>query len=346
MHAVQKLTVGLSSTYGRCCPEGRWGAGPARRRQTLTVPCDGVQNMGKDNEVGELIVRSGDVFANSRGKGARGYVVEGVSCRTDAGPVYRCVRKGQRQGYGMRISRGTEEGVLEAVREGQLLERVCRADPRREANIIVPKEQFVSAGHVVTVTEGVKCTLEEYIRRESPLGIPLPFVRTIVKQLLDALILLKDMGIRHSNLTLQSIGVREFPEVCVMDLSNAAFVDNEAFGCPPLRVCAPEQILGYPYECLCCLLCVWGCFNESGAFFLVMAQAVGGHRHVELGVRVLLDVSGLAGSGAARRERHAGGDGDAFGPASAELASWRGAAGEGVLQRKSCACGERRAGGV
>jgi len=226
---LQRLTVRLAETLSLVDPRRTAGA-PANRR-LLTKPSTRCSKRPHDNELGDLVVSVSDVIEN--GETGEGFEVLSALGKGTFGQVFKVRSLVSGDIFALKVIRSRQALRKQAETEVGILQSLCLPDsasgpptPReteggakaplagapddaagRQAKGTDPRslmvqlhEHFSHREHVCLVFEALGVNLLQLLQQNGCRGLSLSLVRFFSKQLLQALILLRQLGVIHCDL--------------------------------------------------------------------------------------------------------------------------------------------------
>nr|XP_043633999.1 serine/threonine-protein kinase ppk15-like [Erigeron canadensis] len=155
----------------------------------------------------------------------------------------------------LKIIKNEKDFFDQSLDEIKLLKLVNKHDPADERHILRLYDYFYFHEHLIIVSELLRANLYEFqkFNRESG-GEPyftLTRLQVIMRQCLEALDYLHDLGIIHCDLKPENILIKSYSrcEVKVIDLGSSCFQDDRlSLYVQSRSYRAPEVILGLPYD--------------------------------------------------------------------------------------------------
>lgn len=204
---------------------------------------------GKDNINDDLIVSVNDVFISSLG--AR-YIVRDVLGQGTFGQVFKCSNQSNGEMVATKVIKNQAAYYHQArVEVGVLQFLNTKADPTDRSHIVRLKDFFMHDGHLCLVFELLDLNLFELIRHNKFRGLSLSLVRVFTKQLLEALMVLRDSGIIHCDIKPENVLLSDATSgnVKLIDFGSACFANCTVYSYIQSRFYrSPEVVLGHSYN--------------------------------------------------------------------------------------------------
>ena len=235
---------------------------PKRVLTKVSVPCG---NFGCDNEFKDLILCVRDVLVAPR---SRQYVVLDLLGQGTFGQVFRCQDRQTKQFVAIKVIKNHPSFYRQATVEVQVLQMLNKDyDPEDHRHIVRILECFNYRSHLCIVFELLSMNLYELLSQNHFSGLHLSVVRGFLKQILDALCLLKDADVIHCDLKPENISLaggnqiitvseggdstetRHVPLIKLIDFGSACYENNTVYSYIQSRFYrSPEVLLGLPYD--------------------------------------------------------------------------------------------------
>jgi len=295
---LQRLTVRLAETLSLVDPRRTAGA-PANRR-LLTKPSTRCSKRPHDNELGDLVVSVSDVIEN--GETGEGFEVLSALGKGTFGQVFKVRSLVSGDIFALKVIRSRQALRKQAETEVGILQSLCLPDsasgpptPReteggakaplagapddaagRQAKGTDPRslmvqlhEHFSHREHVCLVFEALGVNLLQLLQQNGCRGLSLSLVRFFSKQLLQALILLRQLGVIHCDLKPENILLRNLqsPAIKIIDFGSACYEQQQPTSSyiQSRFYRSPEVLLSHPYGCE---IDTWSLGCIVGEFFL------------------------------------------------------------------------------
>ncbi|KAK2942414.1 putative serine/threonine protein kinase [Blattamonas nauphoetae] len=248
-----KLTLDLTNLYRSCDQEYPFTPINPNLGKILTKLSTGVSNNGRDNENGDFIFRVGDIIAATDSMGnlrGRKYEVETLLGAGSFGQVLRCVQRDTYQVFAVKVIKNLPAYTKQAAVENRVLSDLLVADPNDESHMLRLIEQFTFHNHFCFVNELLGLDLYAVLKQHKFKGFSLSLISKIVKQILRALCVCKDIGLIHSDLKPENILLDHcLPHIKVIDFGSAAYEGHTVFTYVQSRYYrSPEVLLQIPYN--------------------------------------------------------------------------------------------------
>ncbi|XP_058085414.1 dual specificity protein kinase YAK1 homolog isoform X3 [Magnolia sinica] len=246
---VARLTKGIVETYQICNPAFKYSE-DLNPKRFLTSPYVGVLNEGYDNENSDLILHVNFALVNLGSQ--QRYVVKDILGQGTFGQVAKCWVSETNSYVAVKIIKNQPAYYQQALVEVSILTTLNQKfDPEDKHHIVRILDYFVYQRHLCISFEMLGSNLYELIKMNQFRGLSLSIVQLFSKQILHALVVMKDAGIIHCDLKpeniLLSTSVRP-PEVKIIDFGSACMEDRTVYSYIQSRYYrSPEVLLGYPY---------------------------------------------------------------------------------------------------
>ncbi|XXG43972.1 hypothetical protein AAC387_Pa01g3883 [Persea americana] len=245
---VARLTKDIVETYQICNPAFKYSEALYRKR-FLTNPSVGVLNDGCDNANSDLILTVNFVLLNSDTK--QRYVVKDILGQGTFGQVAKCWVSETSSYVAVKIIKNQPAYYQQALVEVAILTALNQKFDPDEHHIVRILDKFVYHRHLCISFEMLGTNLFELIRINSFRGLPLDIVQLFSKQILHALIIMKEAGIIHCDLKPENILLSASVkprEIKVIDFGSACMEDRTVYSYIQSRYYrSPEVVLGYSY---------------------------------------------------------------------------------------------------
>ncbi|XP_042515124.1 dual specificity protein kinase YAK1 homolog [Macadamia integrifolia] len=246
---VARLTKDIVETYQICNPEFKFSE-ELNPKRFLTSPATGVLNDGHDNANSDLILTVNFVLVNVESQ--RRYVVKDVLGHGTFGQVAKCWVSETNSYVAVKIIKNQPAYYQQALVEVSILTTLNRKfDPEDRNHIVRIFDYFVFQRHLCISFELLGTNLYELIKMNQFRGLSLSIVQVFSKQILRALVLMKDAGIIHCDLKPENIllctSVKPV-EIKIIDFGSACMEDRTVYSYIQSRYYrSPEVVLGYQY---------------------------------------------------------------------------------------------------
>ncbi|CAL9038460.1 unnamed protein product [Musa banksii] len=247
---VARLTKGIVETYQICNPSFKYSEALNPKR-FLTNPSIGVLNDGYDNANSDLILHVNLELVNLERK--RRYTVKDILGQGTFGQVAKCWDLETNCYVAVKIIKNQLAYYRQAVVEVSILHMLNQKfDPDAAKHHIVRiLDYFVFQRHLCISFEMLGSNLYELIKMNHFKGFSLSIVQMFSKQILHALIVMKDAGIIHCDMKPENILISTSvkpTEIKVIDFGSACMEGRTVYSYIQSRYYrSPEVVLGYPY---------------------------------------------------------------------------------------------------
>ncbi|XP_072987563.1 dual specificity protein kinase YAK1 homolog isoform X1 [Typha latifolia] len=247
---VARLTKDIVDTYRNCNPNFKYSEALNPKR-FLTNPSVGVLNDGHDNANSDLILHVNSVLVNLELK--RRYVVKDVLGQGTFGQVAKCWDTETNNFVAVKIIKNQPAYYQQALVEVSILRMLNQKfDPDDQHHIVRILDYFVFQRHLCITFEMLGSNLYEVIKINNFKGLSLNYVQIFSKQILHALVVMKDAGIIHCDLKPENILISASvkpPTIKVIDFGSACMEGRTVYSYIQSRYYrSPEVLLGYPYN--------------------------------------------------------------------------------------------------
>ncbi|KAF4739920.1 dual specificity protein kinase yak1, partial [Perkinsus olseni] len=198
------------------------------------------RNDGYDNAEGDFICRVNDVIANPEGYG---YEIADRLGHGTFGQVLRCVTCDNRS-VAVKIIKNKPAYFQQALVEVRILQLLNRYYDTR---IVKMTDYFVYRKHLCIVFEQLSMNLYDVLKQNSFRGLPVNMIKSIMDQLLRALVCLQTQGIIHCDLKPENILLvtKRNTKIKLIDFGSAAFSGYQVYTYIQSRFYrSPDVILG------------------------------------------------------------------------------------------------------
>ncbi|KAJ0989800.1 hypothetical protein J5N97_008156 [Dioscorea zingiberensis] len=246
---VRKLTRDIIGTYQLCDP-GFKCAEPLNVKRFLTSPSVAVLNDGFDNANSDMILYANFVLVNFETR--QRYIVHDMLGQGTFGQVAKCWVPETDHFVAVKIIKNHPAYYQQGLAEVSILSLLNnKFDPDDKHNIVRMLDYFVFRHHLCIAFEMLGPNLFELIKSHKYNGFPLNLVQMFSKQILRALIVIKDAGIIHCDLKPENILVStsmKAAEIKVIDFGSACLEQQTIYSYIQSRYYrSPEVLLGCPY---------------------------------------------------------------------------------------------------
>ncbi|EPX74487.1 CMGC/DYRK/DYRK2 protein kinase Pom1 [Schizosaccharomyces octosporus yFS286] len=200
-------------------------------------------NYGFDDERGDYRVILGDHIAYR-------YEVVDFLGKGSFGQVLRCIDYETGKLVALKIIRNKKRFHIQALVETNILQKIREWDPMDEACMLQYSDHFYFRDHLCVATELLGVNLYELIKSNGFKGLPIVVIKSITKQLLLCLSLLKQKNVIHCDLKPENILLcHPFKsQIKVIDFGSSCFEGESVYTYIQSRFYrSPEVILGMGY---------------------------------------------------------------------------------------------------
>ncbi|EFJ45990.1 hypothetical protein VOLCADRAFT_30949, partial [Volvox carteri f. nagariensis] len=270
----------LVSVYRSCNDSYRYSHN-ANPRRVLTKPSVGVKNDGYDNENSDLIMHVNDVLVNGQpGAVLRHYVVSEMLGQGTFGQVVSCWCQERGASVAVKVIKNQPAYYHQARVEIGLLQLLnTRCDPADQHHVVRMVDFFLFRKHLCLVFEKLDVNLFELLRRNGFRGLSLSLVQLFLRQLLDALVVLRDASIIHCDIKPENILLKSphSGDLKLIDFGSACFENRTVYSYIQSRFYrSPEVVLGCGYTVA---IDVWSLGCVAAELFLGLPLFPGASEH-------------------------------------------------------------------
>ncbi|XP_072982972.1 dual specificity protein kinase YAK1 homolog isoform X1 [Typha latifolia] len=245
---VARLTNDIVQTLQICNPNFKYSE--AFNKRYLTNPSVGMLNDGYDNGNSDLILHVNFVLVNLKTK--RSYTVKDMLGQGSFGQVAKCWDAETNNYVAVKIIKNQPAYYGQALVEVEILKMLNqKIDPDDQHHIVRILDHFVCHHHLCITFELLSFNLFELIKMNGLKGLSLSLVQNFSKQILHALIVMKDAGIIHCDLKPENILISasvKLPKIKVIDFGSACMERQTIYTYIQSRhYRSPEVLLGHPY---------------------------------------------------------------------------------------------------
>mmetsp|Transcript_10684 Transcript_10684/g.39927 ORF Transcript_10684/g.39927 Transcript_10684/m.39927 type:complete len:1214 (-) Transcript_10684:2245-5886(-) len=174
-----------------------------KERECFTKPSeiDSEDSNQCDNKNGDLVVHSGDLICDR-------YFVVGMLGTGTFGVVIKCEDLHTGRFFALKVIKNKEAYNRQAVVEIKVLQKLKAICDVNEKHLIKMEESFHFKNHLCIVFELLNINLYELLVQNQYQGLKWVTVRTILKQMLEAMLVLQNYGILHCDLKPENILLR------------------------------------------------------------------------------------------------------------------------------------------
>jgi len=244
---LKMFTLGVIGSYSRTSEDFQYRAEQAPVR-VLTKPSEGVRNDGHTNAEHDYICRVRETVCDSKadtyefverlGYGAFGQVMK---CQHNR-------KGGSSSVVALKLLRSKSSYLRQGKLEAEILDLLRRQDPDDQCHVVRMLDSFVHRGHLCIAFEMLTSTLHEVLQERKFEGLDLRLVALFTKQLLKALIFLRQTRVIHSDIKPENIMLRKNSSIKLIDFGSACFEDLTVYKVVTSRFYrSPEVLLAVPY---------------------------------------------------------------------------------------------------
>ncbi|KAF8380839.1 hypothetical protein HHK36_028334 [Tetracentron sinense] len=246
---VRRLTKDIVETYQICNPQFKYSE-ELNPKRFLTTPSIGVLNEGYDNANSDLILAVNFVLVNLDSQ--RRYLVKDVLGHGTFGQVAKCWISETNSFVAVKIIKNQPAYYQQALVEVSILTTLNKKfDPEDKHHIVRILDYFVYQRHLCISFELLGTNLYELLKINKFRGLSLSIVQLFSKQILHALVLMKDAGIIHCDLKPENIllcTTVKPAEIKIIDFGSACMEDRTVYSYIQSRYYrSPEVLLGSQY---------------------------------------------------------------------------------------------------
>ncbi|KAL6747277.1 kinase-like domain-containing protein [Haematococcus lacustris] len=258
-------------------------------RRVLTKPAAGVKNDGYDNENSDLVLAVGDCLLNHNpGSGvSRSYCVQDMLGQGTFGQVASCWSDVLGRSVAVKVIKNQPAYYHQARVEIGLLQFLnARCDPLDRHHIVRMLDFFLHRKHLCLVFEKLDVNLFELLKRNAFRGLSLSLVQMFLRQLLDALAVLREACIIHCDLKPENILLVNpaSGDIKLIDYGSACFEARTVYSYIQSRFYrSPEVVLGCAYSSA---IDMWSLGCVAAELFLGLPLFPGASEH-DLLVRIM-----------------------------------------------------------
>ncbi|XP_068635359.1 dual specificity protein kinase YAK1 homolog [Aristolochia californica] len=245
---IARLTKDIVETYKNCNPAFKY-SDALNPKRFLTNPAIGVHNDGYDNVNSDLILSVNFVLVN---RSQQRYIVKDILGQGTFGQVVKCQVSETDSHVAVKVIKNQDAYTQQALVEVHILGLLnSKFDPDDKNHIVRMLDYFVYQHHLCITFEMLGSNLYELIRMNSFKGLPLSIIQLFSKQILRALVVMKEAGLIHCDLKPENILISTSlnpAEIKIIDFGSACFEHRTVYSYIQSRYYrSPEVLLGYPY---------------------------------------------------------------------------------------------------
>ncbi|KAH9320504.1 hypothetical protein KI387_015143 [Taxus chinensis] len=246
---VVKLTKDIIETYKICNPTFTY-SDSFNPKRCLTNPSTGVLNDGADNANSDLILAVNAVLVNSDTN--HRYIVKDLLGQGTFGQVAKCWMSETNNFVAVKVIKNQPAYYHQALVEISILNMLNKKfDPEDKHHIVRILDHFVCQRHLCIAFEILGANLFELLKLNQYRGISLKLLRLFAKQILDALLVLREANVIHCDLKPENILLSTSPqsaEIKLIDFGSACMENRTVYSYIQSRFYrSPEVLLGHPY---------------------------------------------------------------------------------------------------
>ncbi|XP_062185035.1 dual specificity protein kinase YAK1 homolog isoform X2 [Phragmites australis] len=247
---VARLTADIIQTFEQCNPEFKYSEALNPKR-FLTSPSTPAHNDGLDNANWDLILYVNLELVNKMSN--RRFIVKEMLGQGTFGQVVKCWDTETNDYVAVKVIKNQPAFYHQAIMEVSLLRTLNqRFDPDDQHNIVRMLDYLSFQNHLCIAFEMLGQNLYELLKRNHLRGLKVIYVRAFSKQILDAMVVMRDAGIIHCDLKPENIllapSVATAAAVKVIDFGSACLEGKTVYSYIQSRYYrSPEVLLGYPY---------------------------------------------------------------------------------------------------
>eukprot|EP00252_Welwitschia_mirabilis_P027273 TRINITY_DN9318_c0_g1_i1.p1 TRINITY_DN9318_c0_g1~~TRINITY_DN9318_c0_g1_i1.p1 ORF type:complete len:1022 (-),score=206.92 TRINITY_DN9318_c0_g1_i1:595-3660(-) len=246
---VVRLTKDIVETYQICNPTFTY-SDTFNPKYHLTNPSAGVLNDGFDNINSDLILAVNFVLVNSDAN--RRYIVRDMLGQGTFGQVVKCWSPESNNFVAVKVIKNQPAYYHQALVEISILTMLNQKyDPEDKHHIVRILDHFVFQKHLCIAFEMLGVNLFELLRMNQYRGISLKLLRLFAKQILDALLVLREANVIHCDLKPENILLTtsvQSAEIKLIDFGSACMENRTVYSYIQSRFYrSPEVLLGHPY---------------------------------------------------------------------------------------------------
>ncbi|EEB07305.1 CMGC/DYRK/DYRK2 protein kinase Pom1 [Schizosaccharomyces japonicus yFS275] len=200
-------------------------------------------NNGFDDERGDYRVILGDHIAY------RFEVIDFLG-KGSFGQVLRCIDYKTGKLVALKIIRNKKRFHVQALVETKILQQIREWDPNDDCCMVRYTDHFYFRDHLCVATELLGMNLYELIKSNNFKGLPIVVIRSITKQILQCLLLLRTKHVIHCDLKPENILLCHplKSQIKVIDFGSSCFENERVYTYIQSRFYrSPEVILGLGY---------------------------------------------------------------------------------------------------
>jgi dual specificity protein kinase YAK1 len=203
MQFVVRLTADIIQTFERCHPEFKYSE-TLNPKRFLTHPSTPAHNNGVDNANWDLILYVNLELVNETSN--RRFIVKEMLGQGTFGQVVKCWDTETNDYVAVKVIKNQPAFYQQAIVEVSLLRTLNQKfDPDDQHNIVRMLDYLTFQNHLCIAFEMLGQNLYELLKRNHLRGLKVKYVQAFSKQILDAMIVMRDGGIIHCDLKPENI---------------------------------------------------------------------------------------------------------------------------------------------
>ncbi|KAG2568525.1 hypothetical protein PVAP13_7NG322600 [Panicum virgatum] len=200
---VARLTAGIIQTYQQCDPNFKY-SDENNPKRFLTSPSIPAHNDGLDNANWDLILYVNLELVNKMSN--RRFIVKDMLGQGTFGQVVKCWDTETNDYVAVKVIKNQPAFYHQAIMEVSLLRTLNQKfDPDDKHNIVRMLDYLSFQNHLCIAFEMLGQNLYELLKRNQLRGLKVKYVRAFSKQILDAMVVMRDAGIIHCDLKPENI---------------------------------------------------------------------------------------------------------------------------------------------
>jgi len=245
------LTTQLPEFYARCNASFHYSRS-ANPRRILTEPSERCLNDGFDNAHSNLVLCVNDVLHSDAGAFRSFRVLELLGEGT-FGQVVKCEDCSSHKLRAIKVIKNKPAYYNQALTEIRILTTLNNEFDRHDQHHMLRLlDHFTYKHHLCLVFELLSVNLYELIKQNQFRGLSMHLIRTFLRQLVEALGILRKACVIHCDLKPENILLKELslPHIKLIDFGSACFESQTMYAYIQSRFYrSPEVLLGLPYSC-------------------------------------------------------------------------------------------------
>ncbi|KAI8330453.1 kinase-like domain-containing protein [Chlamydoabsidia padenii] len=241
---LQKLTTDICETYKTCDSSFQYDP-KLNPRRVLTKPGTPYKNSGFDNIHSDYILYVNGILGGK-------YIVLEILGSGTFGQVAKCRNSITGDLVAVKVIKNKPAYLKQSTIEVETLKQLNHDwDPDDKHHILRLLDHFMYKNHLCIVFELLSINLYDLIKQNSFKGLSIKLIQSFIKQILDALVVLKNANIIHCDLKPENILLKtmESPVIKVIDFGSACKETNQLYSYIQSRFYrSPEVLLGLDYS--------------------------------------------------------------------------------------------------